>query len=205
MIQVFNNVTTQASPAEAVKTLAETGQAIATIVALIVGGAWTYTLFVRKRQRFPRATLSHTVAIRNITPGFLLVHLVVRVQNIGEVLLELRDSDIQLRQIVPLDEKQAKEIAEGKDPVKTGDSEVDWPGIGRRECDWKERPTEIEPGEYDEFHYDFLIDSSVTTFSAYSYFGNITKKGKEIGWNCATLHDTNKIEGDAKDAESQRR
>lgn len=38
------------SRAEVAKTVAETGEAIATVLALVVGAIWTYMLFVRKRQ-----------------------------------------------------------------------------------------------------------------------------------------------------------
>jgi hypothetical protein len=195
MIQVFNNIAAQSSQAESIKTFAETGQAAATIVALIVGGAWTYILFIRKRQRFPRATLDHVVTVTELSPEFLLVHLDVRIQNVGEVLLELRYSDIQLRRIIPLDAEVAETLREGKDPVQDGNSEVDWPGIGRRECNWEKNPREIEPGEYDRVHYDFVIGSSVAVLSAYSYFRNVAKKNREIGWNCTTLHNTSTLLG----------
>jgi hypothetical protein len=190
MIQIFNNVASESSQAGAIKTLAETGQAIATIVALIVGGAWTYILFVRKRQRFPRARVEHAVAIKPMSSKSLLVHLSVRIQNIGEVLLELVDSDIRLYQLVPVEGEIAEKIDKGEDPVPKGESEIDWPPLGQRECDWKQSPIEIEPGEYDEFHYDFVIASSVATFSAYSHFRNVVKKRRKIGWNWTTIHDT---------------
>jgi hypothetical protein len=176
------------------KDMAETVQAVATTVALFVGGAWTYTLFVRKRQRFPRATTEHSLEIKKLSSDLLLVHLAVRVKNLGEVLLQLSDSDVQLRQLMPLqaelERALIKKISAGQDSVAEGESEVDWPGLGHRECDWKDQPKEIEPGEDDEFHYDFVISSSVQVFSAYSYFTNVSKKAREIGWNRTTLHDT---------------
>jgi flagellar biogenesis protein FliO len=47
-----------------IKDIADVIQALFTSLAFIIGGAWTYLLFVRKRQRFPRAKIEHQITQR---------------------------------------------------------------------------------------------------------------------------------------------
>jgi hypothetical protein len=45
------------------KTVAETLEAALTSIAIVVGAGWTYVLFVRKREQFPRASVAHAFEI----------------------------------------------------------------------------------------------------------------------------------------------
>ena len=46
---------------EKFKELAETAQAVATAIAILVGGWWTYTSFIQGREKFPHLTIKQRV------------------------------------------------------------------------------------------------------------------------------------------------
>lgn len=172
---------------DSLKTWAEIVEAGATTIALIAAGIWSYLLFVRQRQRFPRAEVSHRVACLELMPDNLLVHVCVVVKNLGSVLIRLREGHVQVQKVRPLPPEMAKDLDIGADLVAEGCSEVEWPVVGRHNCNWSTAPHEVEPGESDEFHFDFTVPTSTQTVEVYSYFRNTLKGDREIGWNHTTL------------------
>ena len=83
------------------KNIADSVQSLATVFALIVDGVWSYLLFVRKRQKYPRAKIDHQVLLRTIDERTTLVSIDIIISNIGDVLLSLVSVDINVRQVLP--------------------------------------------------------------------------------------------------------
>ena len=195
------------------QTVAEIAQAVFTILAILVAGVWTYRLYRQKRQRYPRAAVAHTVLWEQIGQQ-ALVRAVVRVENIGEVLLRLDRSELILQQVLPLTKVLQEKVDTGGELPEAIDScEFEWEALAQKPCNWSTEPREVEPQEADEFHFDFLIPSSVERVQLYSYFRNVRKNEqwwsrlrtwavakrsgtpparKEIGWNTTTLHNLSK-------------
>lgn len=165
---------------------------VLTSIALIVGGFWAYFLFIQNRQKFPRAAIKHQIMQKSLGNGKILLHVIIEVVNLGDVLVDLKSGKVRLLQVLPLDEDINKIIQSGEDPVSDGQSEISWPLMFSRKFLSKERPCEIEPKECESFQCDFVINNYVQTVSIYSFFQNKTKKGRELGWACTTIHD---IEG----------
>jgi hypothetical protein len=63
-----------------------------------------------------------------------------------------------------------------------------WPCLVDRECNWSKECREVEPGEIDEFHFDFVIPAHVQLVEIYSYIRNVKKQDREIGWNTTTVY-----------------
>ena len=72
----------------------------------------------------------------------------------------------------------------------TGDSfEYAWPLIGDRTLEYSDdRYLEVEPGESEAIDFDVFIDGDVKVVQIYSYLKNVSKKSREIGWNCTSIH-----------------
>jgi hypothetical protein len=171
-------------------------QAAATAGALLAAGIWTYLLFVRQRQRFPRAEMTHRVVSIELSSYQVLVHAVVLVKNIGSVLIRLREGFARIDRLRPVPSRIAGMLAAGEDPVPVDCSEARWETLKRRDCVWAGDPREIEPGEADEFHFDFFVAADVRTVELYSYFENIRKRRfsnwfrrerRSIGWNHTSI------------------
>lgn len=147
-------------------------------------------LFVRTRQRYPRAKIEHYITHRIISSSNVLVHVGVNISNTGDVLLSLISAQTRIQQVLPVKAEIMDAISEGRDPVPKGQREIEWPLIGSsRRSTWEPGKWEIEPGESETIYYDFIIESGIEALEVYSYFGNASKPKREIGWNLTTLYD----------------
>lgn len=169
-------------PVSAWKDLVEAG-------AVCVGGVWAYMLFVRGRQRYPRASIAHSITHRLVPDGRALLRVVATIANPGVILLSLRYADAWVQQVLPLAEG-IEDLATTEDGEGQREPEFKWPQIGPRlECFWQKEDFEIEPGENDQVTWEFFIDKDVETVVVYTYFQNVKKRRREIGWRLTTLYD----------------
>ena len=164
------------------KNIAETFQAIFTVIAIIVAGFWTYYLFIENRSSYPIAELELSYDEFNILDNKILVHASIKIKNNGTVLLKAEEAELRLRQVTPLPEEVVKNINDGVDLVTKEETEVLWPHIAGRIWDYKESFMEIEPGESDVLHADFAIDKTVEVIEFYFYLKNKSKSKKQLGW-----------------------
>lgn len=163
--------------------------ASATVIAIIVGGYWTYMLFVKTRQKYPRAKIEHNITQKHLSHNKLLLHVAINISNTGSVLLSPISGEIRIQQLIPLSFEIQDSINKGKDPVEDKHTEVLWPLIARKELKLKKGDLEIEPGESDQILYDFILDADIQTIQIYSYFKNDIKYHREIGWPLTTVYD----------------
>ncbi|MFI5166434.1 MAG: hypothetical protein ACHQQS_07445 [Thermoanaerobaculales bacterium] len=172
-------------------------QAGVTIGAILIGGLWTYLLFVRRRQRFPRAAVAHRVAFEPVDDGKLVLRATVAIANKSDVLLSIKHGKVWLQRVMPWPEVASDApIESDKAEVKT---ELEWPVLAERRLDDSKGRWEVEPGETEEYHFDFLLKPPLEAVLLYSYFQNSKKRlgprlrrpwslFREIGWNTTTLH-----------------
>lgn len=173
-----------------IKDVADIVQAFITALALIVGGAWTYLLFVSKRQRFPRAKIEHQVAQRAVSAGAIFLIIEIIISNTGDVLLSLVSGEIEVRQVCPPGGNFLQLLTAGPQTTGRRVELVDWPALFTYSEDWPgKRIIEIEPGESEQLLYTLLVQAEVKSIYLYSYFRNITKRRKELGWETKTFHD----------------
>jgi hypothetical protein len=167
---------------DSLKTLAEAIQALVTAIGLVAAGLWTYLLFVRRRQRFPRADFHHEVTIVDLTPHHTLIHVCIVLKNVGDVLIRAILAQVHVGRVLPLHGDVDSKLREGEDIVAPQDSDARWATLGQRECSWQEDPCEVEPGETEEFHFDVIVSSSIEVIEVCSYLKNEAKRKRNIGW-----------------------
>jgi len=167
----------------------QTLQLLIMSIAIVVGGIWTYILFVRKRQKYPRANITHRVEHLPISDGKTLLRVVVNISNEGEILLSLVSGFTRVQQMMPWPPELLESIKRDKEFVKEGQTEVEWPLLDQRDLAFAKGKREIEPGETDELPFDFIIDSKVQIVVLYSYLKNKRKRKPEIGWNTTSIYD----------------
>jgi hypothetical protein len=162
---------------------------VATVVALFVGGAWAYLAFVRERTRWPRAEVDLVFSERRLSKKLVLVNVVVRVKNEGRGLMQLTRIRVDLRRVLPMDGDMPAKIRAGEQYGENGVS-TRWPQIKKHER-LPSRRIELEPGETDEFGFDFFIDPAVEVVQTYAFVENVAKRrGKRpLGWGVTELHD----------------
>lgn len=166
-------------------------ESIVTAIGIIVGGYWSYMLFVKQRQKYPRAVITHKIIHKSISDGKVLLNVCATISNIGGVLLSLDHIQTRVQQIRPLHPDILEKIQQGV-PTEKDESEIHWPYLATRESNLNVNDYEVEPKEDDKFYYDFVLDSNVQTVEVYSYIRNVAKGGREIGWNLTTIYDLDK-------------
>lgn len=168
------------------KDFSASAQSIATILALVVGGIWTYTLFGVQRQTHPRLKLEHRISHRPLPNGDTLLSVSELLSNTGSVLLGLRDGEIRIIQVVPMPLTGAKSERRDALPDVARRPEV-WPVLRMAEQHWKEGEKVLEPGEDDQIHCAFVLPPMVTTVAVVSYVRN--PSNANLGWQHLTMYD----------------
>jgi hypothetical protein len=159
-----------------------------TIAAVIVGGLWGYNLFVRYRQRFPRAILSHSISHFPLGRGRSLLHVQVTISNAGQVLLNIVSVTTRVQRVLPIPSTISDALESEPGPVPPGESEVPWPLVSELDSQFMPGQFEVEPGEHDEIHYDFFIPDDLKVLEVYTSVANQAKPGRDLSWNITTIH-----------------
>jgi hypothetical protein len=174
------------------KKLIEIVASCLTLIAIIVGAIWTYWLFVRTRQKYPSVTLTQRIDYRVIASDKVWLRVTITLQNTSKVLLSLVNARSWVQQVIPVDEETLTKILKGEEPLDEEGLEYLWPlAVDQKEKEWSKGSREIEPGESDQVHFDFLLGRDVETIIVYSYFRNAKKFGrkKELGWQITNVYD----------------
>jgi hypothetical protein len=171
---------------QTVRDASEVLEALLTSAAIVVGGVWTYALFVRQRLRFPRADLELASQSYPMPARKQLVHVALRITNTGSVLLRPDYAELRLRQVLPVPE-ELSELPSDVDPVPAGRAELEWPMLVGREWQWGDGELEIEPGETDTLHADFVVEAEVRVMQLYAYVRNPSKRKQGLGWSITRM------------------
>ena len=156
-----------------------------TAVGLLAAGLYSIWLY---RNRFPHAKVTHQVSDWPVGDRHM-VRGVVRVENVGKVLIQVRFIRGVLTQVLPAPADVEVAVKARKDPVDRDSTEVVWDTLGDRPKDFSKEGCEIEPGESDEFLFDFVIDADVRKVQFYSHIENVKKFKRNVGWNTTIIYD----------------
>jgi len=158
-------------------------------VALVVAAVWTYNLFVKKRSKFPKATLQLSARSWALSEASRLARVTVVAQNKGDILLNLQSCRVWIPQVRPLAPQLAELLEQTGTVASDGKREADWPLVAEKEVTWPQGSCEIEPGESQQLDFDFVLTSPLETVIVYAYAKNESKRDREIGWDAQTVLD----------------
>ena len=177
------------------KTLSDILQNAATIVALIIGGFWTYQLYVKQRTRYPRVQITHSAKILPMNRKFMLLTITANVKNIGTVLVTIDRALGKVYDVSP-GEMNLADDADEKLSEKIRDPDglrIRFPRIEALEKRWKKGDFELEPQEQDQVVFDLVVPVSVKAVRIYTYFNNPFKPNKNIGWSDSSVYSIEKL------------
>jgi hypothetical protein len=177
------------------KTWSDILENAAKVIALMVGGFWTYQLYVKQRTRYPRVQIAHSIKVVPLSGKFALLTVAVSVKNIGTVLVSIDEAFARLYDVTTdgvnpaadADEKASKSIR-SNDGLR-----FKFPPIKELKKEWGKGQFELEPQEQDQVVFDFVIPVSVKAVRIYTYFNNEFKRGKKIGWSDSSVHLVEKL------------
>ena len=188
-----------------IKVIGESIQPWVQIGAIIVAGVWSYFLFIRNRVDYPIAKIDQTITHADIDADHVCVSVFISLSNCGKVLLKLDSCILTIQQILPLHEDIRQKIANSPlDALKSGEVEylfiekrtqVGWHEIGCRVVTWQEGEISIEPGETEEFQYEFILEKGIEKIRVISYHRNVRYSKARMGWRRTTLYDFGRSNG----------
>lgn len=149
----------------------------ATTLALVTGGVWTYKVFVQQRQKYPRATLTLAVSDRRAPDGRVLLHVVAELKNIGTTLINVRQVEIVVQRLEPVQRRLLTELLDAHDPHDARAAcEIPWYRVAHRRQRWAEDAFHIEPGESDSCQYDLVLKPTTRLVRVSVHVVNQTKR-----------------------------
>ncbi len=178
----------------------ETLKASIGIVAILVGGFWTYYHFLMERRNFPHANIEQRISHIALSESINLVRLDTELTNTGNARLISGKSIVRIQQILPIPlcgENESCARDQVNDSLKEKRNQHDrfsWQLVAQRETIFNPA-LEIEPNEKDVIDFEFAVPSSIKVLRVSSYFRNDKKtKGdkNEIGWSVSTYYDFRK-------------
>ena len=176
--------------------IANSLQAFATTIAIGVGGYWTLMIYRQKRQRYPRAEVSHQVTARDIeAKKKRLLQIEVTVKNTGDILLEIVQYKILMEKLFPAETAFADDL----NNALLSESEEGWEAVDFESLWYFQAPTtgsghkaiEIEPLERHQFVHYIIVDFDIDVVLLHSSFKNKVKAKEkhDFGWKTSTEHD----------------
>ncbi len=199
---------------ELLKNISGVIQTTIAILALIVGGIWTYRLFVLKRQRYPKADIEHDFKLVKLTENKNLLIVTVTLKNSGEVVIHLKKGEVRVLQILPLQTDDLAALKTGNDLKKVMIDKIEtdrnlWP---TEVIPWPElsfaqltQPRIVEPGNLEQINFDFVIDNTVKVVRIQSFCRHVMFNQKKkmnlkekvvikkipMAWALSTTHELN--------------
>jgi hypothetical protein len=174
---------TQATPSGGLDAATRLIESWAKIAGIAVAGIWSYLVFVRQRQRYPRASLKQTVIARDLSVGRRLVTVSVKLSNIGQRLIEVDIVTVVIQQIAPLNSELTLHALRDHDPLNSaGSREIRWFKIGYRRTAFVRGNVEVEPGESEQLNFDFSLESTVDAIKVDVHVENVMKRRPVNDW-----------------------
>ena len=160
----------------------------AAIIALLIGAVWTIRQQQIFRQTHAVVTIEHRISHIRLNPEKVLLIVDIDLRNAGKVLVHVENYWGEALQILPLLPAEDKRAAALDAKYRRN---VPWPGIEKKKEVNDER--QLEPGETEPLHYEFVIDSSMKVIGVHSFFANSDDKDNTpehpSGWQRFTTYD----------------
>ncbi len=152
-------------------------QAVATIIAIMLGGffAWRRGFIFRHEQ--PHVTISHDVTHRQIGHGYVHIEVTATLSNSSRVKMEFHDGLFTVEQLAPLSHKDAERLFETlfeKDLYEI----PKWPLLRERRLEWSKDELIVEPGEKVTATFEHIVSNAVESVLITTYFYNTRVMGK---------------------------
>jgi len=156
------------------------------IIGIIIGMIFTYKTFYKERLKFPKLDTQLSLDEQKLDDNNRLIHVQLKIKNIGSILFKSDDVEIRLRQILPINNKMSNALKSDPNSVFDSKQYILWPMLFQREWKDEDDKIEIEPGECDHLIADFIIPIEIKTIQIYCYVNN--PKKKRIGWPIETIY-----------------
>jgi hypothetical protein len=165
----------------------DTVQAIITSAAVIVGGLWTYNVFIIERREDPRMNIEQKLSHVVLSDRVNILRAGIELRNTGTYsTVRVEREVIRIQQIVPsiCPKHGVCSTNEVNDAINTVERQGDhftWPLVAERENSFVP-PLEIAPKENQSLEFEFALPSDIKVVRIYSYLTTIRHRpvGRKI-------------------------
>jgi len=171
------------------KDIVATLQSVFTVAAIIVGGVWTFFLFIHNRLDRPRLQITQRISHIPISNDRNLLLVDEILSNPSSVLLDLKNGGVRVVQIAPLPAAARIKVATNQHLVDSDKNKAGnvWRIIEERHHVWDvKNQLEIEPGETDQLHDEFVLPANIRAVNVISYIYN--PKEPALAWRAEEVY-----------------
>ena len=152
-------------------------QAVATVVAIGVGGLFAWRNAQIFRARAPHVTISHEVSHRFVGTEYVHIAVTAILHNRSRVNIEFRDGLFIIQQIAPSVDEDVEELYASVF-LDHEHEDLQWPTLEQARRTWDEDELIVEPRESETETFEFIVSTDVESIVITSYFYNSRVLGK---------------------------
>ncbi len=160
-----------------IKDWSQTAQAIATVVAISLGGLFAWRNSQIFRAKAPHVSISHEVSHRFVGTEFIHISLTVVLHNRSRVNIEFLDGFSSLQQISPSTDKDVDGLYDELSNEREKQY-LQWPTREKFRRAWNRDELIVEPGESETEVFEFIVSRDIKSVLLTSYFYNSRVLGK---------------------------
>ena len=153
-------------------------QALATVVAFVLGGwfAWRNRHLFRYGQR--HLTISHEISHRQVSPEYVQVAVTAILRNSSRVKVEVLDGLLTIQQMAPVSDADAEEIFAETFIDKQHNGVLKWRTLSETRLSWNQEDLIAEPGESTTATFEYMVPIYIESLLVTTYFYNSKVMGK---------------------------
>ena len=155
-------------------------QAVATVVAIGVGGLFAWRNAQIFRARATHVTISHEVSHRFVGTEYVHIAVTAILHNRSRVNIEFRDGLFIIQQIAPSLDEDVEELYASVF-LDHEHEDLQWPTLEQARRAWDEDELIVEPRESETETFEFIVSTDVESIVITTYFYNSRVLGKIPG------------------------
>jgi hypothetical protein len=127
-----------------------------TVVAVVAGAIYSWWKWGREKPQAPRGNLAHSIFLGPLDSDRFVLHVMLEIQNKGNVPLHLKSGWTEIRKISPVD-SDVEAVLTRKNPFAGDGTQIDWPAAERRVYKGDKLDLWIDSGETEHLFSDFVL------------------------------------------------
>lgn len=157
-----------------------TAQAVATVIAIGLGGAFAWRRGYLFRMGQPYVTIAHEITHRRVSDGYVQIEVTANLHNPSRVKVEFRDALFIVQQLAPANDDYIAGLYQraigGGEPRQY--RPLEWERLDEIPRTWNKDELIVEPGASAAVTFEYVLSIEIHSVSITTHFYNIKVMGK---------------------------
>ena len=163
---------------ETVGAWAGIAQAVATVIAIALGGIFAWRRGYLFRYGQPHVTVSHEITHRQVSDGYVHIDVTATLHNTSRVKVEIRDGLFTVQQVAPVSDAFAEELYSQTFIDQQHNGILQWLNLDETRLSWNKDDLIAEPGESVATTLEYMTPDFIESILVTTYFYNLRVMGK---------------------------